>query len=37
MGCGDGSTTFALPNLNGRTIIGVGESTATGHTAHTAG
>lgn len=36
-GGGDGSTTFALPNLNGRTIIGVGESTATGHTAHTAG
>lgn len=36
-GAGDGSTTFNLPNFCGRTPIGVGESNATGHTAHTRG
>lgn len=36
-GSGDGSTTFNIPDLKGRTIVGVGESSATGHTAHTLG
>ena len=36
-GAGNGSTTFNLPNMCGRTPVGVGESTATGHTAHTLG
>lgn len=36
-GGGDGETTFAIPNMNGRNIIGTGESAATGHTAHTLG
>ena len=36
-GGGDGETTFAIPDYQGRTPIGVGESSATGHTAHTLG
>ena len=36
-GGGDGSTTFAIPDMNGRGIVGVGESSATGHTAHALG
>ena len=36
-GGGDGSTTFAIPDFKGRSPLGVGESTATGHTAHTLG
>lgn len=36
-GGGDGETTFAIPDYQGRTPIGVGESEATGHTAHTLG
>ena len=36
-GGGDGSTTFAIPNFQGRSPLGVGESSATGHTAHTLG
>lgn len=36
-GGGNGSTTFAIPDLKGRTAIGVGENSATGHTAHTLG
>lgn len=36
-GSGNGSTTFNLPNFNGRTPVGVGTSTATGATAHTLG
>ena len=36
-GGGDGSTTFAIPNFKGRSPLGVGESTATGHTNHTLG
>jgi microcystin-dependent protein len=36
-GAGDGSTTFNLPNLVGRTALGVGTSTAAGATAHTLG
>lgn len=36
-GQGDGSTTFNLPDFSGRMPIGVGESTADGHTAHTLG
>ena len=36
-GTGDGSSTFNLPNFNGRTPVGVGTSTATGATAHTLG
>lgn len=36
-GSGDGSTTFNLPDLKGRVIVGVGESSATGHTNHTLG
>ena len=36
-GGGDGSTTFAIPNFLGRSPLGAGESTATGHTAHTLG
>lgn len=36
-GGGDGSTTFCIPDLRGRTIIGAGESTASGHTAHLLG
>jgi len=35
-GAGDGSTTFGLPDLSGRTIIGTGTATgAAGATAHT--
>lgn len=34
---GDGTTTFGLPNFCGRVGVGVGESTATGHTDHTLG
>lgn len=34
---GDGKTTFALPNLNGRVPIGVGLSNAPGATNHTLG
>lgn len=34
-GSGDGSTTFNLPNLKGRVVVGVGDSGATGHTNHT--
>ena len=33
-GAGDGSTTFNLPDLRGRTAIGSGNGTATGHTQH---
>lgn len=36
-GGGDGSTTFAIPDFKGRSPLGVGESAATGHTAHTLG
>lgn len=36
-GDGDGTSTFNLPDLNGRTIIGIGESDAAGHTNHTLG
>lgn len=37
-GAGDGSTTFALPNMSGRIPVGVGTATgATGATAHTRG
>lgn len=39
-GTGDGSTTFNLPDLRGRTAIGAdpdNQSTATGHTAHALG
>ena len=36
-GAGDGSTTFNLPDLRGRTPVGVGTGTATGATAHTLG
>lgn len=36
-GSGDGSTTFNLPDLRGRTLIGVGNSGATGSTNHTLG
>lgn len=36
-GAGDGSTTFNLPDLVGRTAIGAGTGTATGATAHTLG
>lgn len=36
-GGGDGSTTFAIPNFLGRMPCGSGESTATGHVAHTLG
>lgn len=36
-GGGDGETTFALPDTKGRTIVSPGESSATGHTAHTLG
>lgn len=34
-GSGDGSTTFNLPDMRGRTAIGVGNGTATNHTNHT--
>jgi microcystin-dependent protein len=34
-GSGDGSTTFNLPNLKGRTPVGVGLATANGATTHT--
>lgn len=36
-GGGDGETTFAIPDFRGRSPVGVGESSATGHTAHTRG
>lgn len=36
-GEGDGSTTFNVPDLRGRTPVGVGTGTATGATAHTLG
>ena len=36
-GSGDGSTTFNLPDLRGRTAIGSGTGTASDATAHTAG
>lgn len=36
-GTGDGSTTFNLPNLSGRTTIGKGTGTANDATAHTLG
>jgi len=36
-GCGDGSTTFNVPNLKGRVALGAGESTASGHTSHPLG
>lgn len=36
-GAGDGNTTFNLPDMRGRTPIGVGTGTATGATAHTLG
>jgi microcystin-dependent protein len=36
-GSRDGSTTFNLPDFKGRTAIGAGESSATGHAAHTLG
>ena len=36
-GGGDGATTFALPDMKGRIPIGAGESSASGHTAHTLG
>lgn len=36
-GGGDGSTTFAIPNFNGRSPIGVGDSGTTGHTIHPLG
>jgi microcystin-dependent protein len=34
-GAGDGSSTFNLPNFKGRVALGVGDSTAAGHTSHT--
>lgn len=36
-GGGDGLTTFAIPNFNGRSPIGVGDSGTTGHTIHSLG
>ena len=36
-GTGDGSTTFNLPDLRGRTAIGAGTGTAGGATAHSLG
>ncbi len=36
-GAGDGNTTFNLPDMRGRTPIGVGTGTYTGATAHTLG
>lgn len=36
-GAGDGSTTFGIPNLAGRSPVGVGTSSAAGATAHTLG
>lgn len=36
-GTGDGNTTFNLPDMRGRTPIGVGTGTYTGATAHTLG
>lgn len=36
-GSGDGSTTFNIPDLKGRTLVGVGNSGATGATNHTLG
>ena len=36
-GTGDGSTTFNLPDMRGRTPIGVGTGTYTGATAHALG
>lgn len=36
-GNGDGSTTFNLPNLKGRVMVGTGESNAVGHTQHNMG
>lgn len=36
-GSGDGSSTFNIPDTRGRTLLGVGNGTATGHTNHTLG
>ncbi|HEY9629385.1 MAG TPA: tail fiber protein [Coleofasciculaceae cyanobacterium] len=36
-GAGNGSTTFNLPNLSGRTVLGTGSSGTAGATAHTLG
>ena len=36
-GGGDGETTFAIPDYQGRTPVGVGESEAEGHAVHTLG
>ena len=36
-GSGDGSTTFNVPDLKGRVLVGVGNSGATGSTNHTLG
>lgn len=36
-GGGDGETTFAIPDFQGRSPVGIGESAAAGHTAHTLG
>ena len=36
-GGGDGESTFAIPDFQGRAPVGAGESSATGHTAHTLG
>lgn len=36
-GSGDGSTTFNIPDLKGRVLVGVGNSGATGSTNHTLG
>lgn len=36
-GSGDGSATFNIPDLKGRTLVGVGNSGATGATNHTLG
>jgi microcystin-dependent protein len=36
-GAGDGSTTFNLPNVKGRSTLGVGDSGTAGHTNHLLG
>lgn len=36
-GSGDGSTTFNVPDMRGRSPLGVGNGDATGHTNHTLG